>query len=160
MLRSIFEHSGKSAKANIKANSELATGMGIVIDGTTAKLPAAETADDIYVVNKARVLSGVDAGRTEVSDYLDLFNKVKSGEFLVAENFDFGEEFATDQYKAADMVSANKGKRVSVGTDGKWMVATKTTVSSKYVFIDTYTDNGHTLARIGVSDTAKANTDS
>lgn len=157
MLRSIFEHSGKSAKANVKAEAALATGMGVVIDGTTAKLPSAETAEDIYVVNKARILSGIDAGRVEASDYLDSFNKVAAGEFLVAENFDFGEEFATDQYKAADMVSANKGKRVSVGTDGKWIVATKSTVSSKYVFIDTYTDNGHTLARIGVSDTAKAN---
>lgn len=156
MLRSIFEHSGKSAKANIKADVDLATGMGIVIDGTTAKLPSAETANDIYVANKARVLSGIDAGRTEVSDYLASFNTVEKGEFLVAENFDFGEEFATDQYKAEDMVAGNKGKRVSVGTDGKWMIATSS-VDSKYVFVDTYTDNGKVLARIGISDTVAQN---
>lgn len=154
MLRSIIEHGGKSAKANVKAEVKLATGMGIVIDGTTAKLPSAETAADIYVVNKARTLTGVDAGRVEASDYLESFNTVEAGEFLVAENFDFGEEFATDQYKADDMVTGNKGKRVAVDADGKWMLATE---ASKYVFVDTYVDNGHILARISVSDTAKTN---
>lgn len=154
MLRSIIEHGGKSAKANIKAGAVLATGMGVVLDGTTAKLPTKATAEDIYVVNKARTLTGKDANLVEASDYLESFNKVAVDEYLVAENFDFGEEFATDQYNVETVKAENKGKRVEVGTDGKWTVGTST---SKYVFVDFYADNGHTLARIAVSDTAKAN---
>ena len=154
MLRSIIEHGGKSAKANIKAGVALATGMGVVLDGTTAKLPTEATAADIYVVNKARTLTGTDAAIVEASDYLESFNKVAVDEYLVAENFDFGEEFATDQYDTSTVTAENKGKRIEVGADGKWTIGTSV---SKYVFVDFYTDNGHTLARIAVSDTAKAN---
>lgn len=157
MLRSIIEHGGKSAVAYMKTAADMKTGMGVVITDGELAFPAAETAEDVYVLQKARILSGVDAARTEVSDYLESFNTFAEGDLAVGENFDFGEQFATDQYDAESVKDEAAGKRLSVGTDGKWKVATETTVPSKYVLVGMYVDNGHTLARIRVSDTAAAN---
>lgn len=154
MLRSIIEHGGKSAPANMKVAANAKTGMGVVITDGQLAFPTAATAADVYFLQKARVLSGTDAARTDVSDYLDSFNTLKAGDLAVAENYDFGEEFATDQYDATDLVVANVGKRVEVGTDGKLALATG---SSKYIFVGLHNDGGHTLARIRVSDTAAAN---
>ena len=154
MLRSIIEHDNKSAVANLKVAAAAKTGMGVVIDGDALKFPTEATAADIYVLNKARVPYGTNAARTQFSDYDEQFNTFKANELAVAENFDFGEEFAVDQYDAATVTAENAGKRLAVGTDGKWTLAT---VASKYVLVGLINDNGHTLARIRVSDTAVAN---
>lgn len=156
MLRSVIEHGGKSAIANLKVAAAAKTGMGVVIKDGKLAFPAAETAEDIYVLQKARVLYGVDTARAEVSDYLDSFNTFAANELAVAENFDFGEQFATDQYDATSVKADNAGKRVSVGTDGKWVVA-GASVMSKYILEGMISDNGHTLAKIRVSDTTAKN---
>lgn len=156
MLRSVIEHGGKSAPAHMKVTTPAATGMGVVIANGALTLPAEETAADLYFLQKARVLTGTDAARSEVSDYLAAFNTFAANELAIAENYDFGEEFATDQYDATSITAENAGKRVAVGTDGKVKVATAG-VASKYVLVGLYNDGSHVLAHIRVSDTAAAN---
>lgn len=158
MLRTLIGHEHKAAFADCKASAACSTGMGVVMDraAKTFALPTAETAADIVIVYKERIPSGIYAANGDYSDYFEQYNSVAAGEFAPLYSYDYGEVFATDQYDST-IVDAAKGKRVSVGTDGKWKVATVTTVSSKYVFKDFYNDNGHKLAIIEVSDTPAAN---
>ncbi|MEG0898437.1 MAG: hypothetical protein RSF40_01845 [Oscillospiraceae bacterium] len=125
------------------------TGMGVIKDRATkeVKFPAAATADDIYIVNKARIPTGINCARTDMSDYDDNFVKVASGEFVKLETYTNPESFGTD----AKGATATKGKVLAVGVDGLWADAA-TTVASKYLYADDYVDNGHTLMKIDVLD--------
>ena len=156
MLRSVIEHDNKSAPAYMKVAAAAKTGMGVVISSGQLAFPSAATADDIYVLNKARVPEGLLAAAEVLSDYEEQFNTFAAGDYAVAENFDFGEQFATDQYNATNLTDANAGKVLVVGTDGKWDLATSTT-TSKYIFVGLFNDGSHVLARIRVSDTPVAN---
>lgn len=151
MLRTLIGHEGKSAPADCKATAAVKTGMGVVIDrfAKTFSLPSAETAENIYVVNKERYASGMYTAQNDFSDYFFQFNEVAVGEFAPLYNFDFGEVFAVDQFTG--LTDADKGSYVAVGVDGKWVAAS---VASKYKFTGLYNDNGHSLARIEVCDTA------
>ena len=156
MLRDIIAHEQKAVPAYYKAAAELKTGMGVVVDVTdgTVDLPSAETADNIYLVDKERVPVGEMAARTQFSDYEVAFNTVASGEFVKLRHFDAGEEFATDAFTGA----IAKGDYVTVGTAGKWIKATASTVTSRYICVDpAHDDAGHTLLRILVQDTAGKN---
>ena len=140
-----------------KADVAMVTGMGVVIkDATTVALPSAETASNIYVVTKERVPSGINASRTDMSDYDDDFVKIAKDEFIGLERYTDGEKFATDQFKASDFSDdVTAGFAVSVGSDGKWIKATST-IASKYVFDGFHIDNGHKLVMIRVEvDTIK-----
>ncbi len=79
------------------------TGMGVVIKNETeVVLPTSETSANVYVVTKERYPSGINAARTNMSDYDDDFVKVAKGEFVGLERYIDGEKFATDQFKAND----------------------------------------------------------
>lgn len=156
MLRSVIEHDNKSAPAFMKVAAAAKTGMGVVISSGALAFPGSATAADIYVLNKARIPEGTLAAATILSDYEDQFNTFAANDLAVAENFDFGEEFGTDQYNATNVKAANAGKRLAVGTDGKWDVA-GSGVASKYILVGMLEDGGHTLAWIRVSDTAVEN---
>lgn len=86
-----------------------------------------------------------------MSNYDEDFVTLKENEFGKLIAYYPGERFATDQYTETGLV---EGVRVAAGTDGK---LAKATVTSRYVFKDFWTDNGHKLAVIEVSDTAVAN---
>lgn len=152
MLRDNIINGAKFIDASKKASVALKTGMGVVITNGKAALPSAATAADIFVVQKQRIATGVNAARTEFSDYEDEFNTVKADENVLLVKYHAGESFLTDQYAA----SLTAGVRVDVGTDGKWAKAGSTS-ASVYVFVGTVNDNGHTLAKIEVSDTAAKN---
>lgn len=156
MLRTVIEHDHKTAPAYLKVAAAANTGMGVVFANGGLAFPSAATAADIYVLNKARVAEGLLAAQEIVSDYAPEFNTFAAGELAVAYNFDFGEQFAVDQYNAETVIEANKGKVLAVGTDGKWTVA-GSGVASKYIFDGFYHDGAHTLALIRVSDTATTN---
>ena len=140
-------------------NLNITTADGISISANVHKfgtsvtqddiIPSAETAENIYVVNKERYATGIYAAQTDFSDYFFQFNEVAAGEFAPLYNFDFGEVFAVDQFTG--LTDSDKGSYVAVGADGKWVVAS---VASKYKFTGLYNDNGHSLARIEVCDTA------
>lgn len=157
MVREIMVHEGKMAPADCKAGAAVATGMGVVVDRATKTfaLPAAATSSEIFVVHKERIPTGVYAGIENLSDYFEQFNSVAQNELAPLWKYEAGDVFAVDQYASA-LADADKGKRVLVGTDGKWAVATST-ATSQYKFVDWYMDNGHKLAKIEVCDVAIAN---
>lgn len=157
MIRDIRRNGAQPKDTMHKASVEMITGMGVVIkDVSTVAFPSAETASNIYVATKERIPTGLNAARTDMSDYDEDFTKIKKDEFIGLERYTDGEKFATDQFKASDFTeSATVGFAVSVGSDGLWMKATST-VSSKYVFDGFHTDNGHKLVMIRVeADTIK-----
>ncbi|MGN1341368.1 MAG: hypothetical protein ACI4WS_13835 [Oscillospiraceae bacterium] len=153
MVRNVFKGNPVS-RTNYKADVELVTGMGVVrnYEKKTVGFPAAETADDIYVVDKERVPVGEACARTDFSDYEEMFNKIAKGEFVKIDLFAPGTAFAVDAVSEAD--APVKGKRVAVGTDGLWKIAT---VPSRYLYTEDYVDNGHKLIKIEVLDTAATN---
>ena len=156
MLRDMTRNGAQPKNTMHKAEVAITTGMGVVIkDATTVKLPAAETATNIYVATKERIPTGINAARTDMSDYDEDYVKIAKGEFLGLEKYTDGEKFATDQYKAGDFDSATDGTAVSV-KDGIWQKAT-TTVASIYVFEKFFEDNGHKLIVIRVEADAVKN---
>lgn len=156
MIRDMRRNGSQPKDTMHKADVAMVTGMGVVIkDSTTVALPNAETASNIYVVTKERVPSGINAARTDMSDYDDDFVKIAKGELIGLERYTDGEKFATDQFKVADFPDgAKSGFAVSVGTDGLWE---KSTTASKYVFDDFHDDNGHKLVMIRVEAEAITN---
>ena len=154
MLRELINHGGKAAEATYVAATELKTGMGVVknADGTCS-LPEAATSKNIFLVDKEHIPTGVNAGRTYLSDYEDEFNTVAQGDRVKLPEYDFGEKFATSEYTG--LTDSDIGKAVEVGTDGKWVVAS---AASIYRFEGIYMDAGtHELAKIAVMKDAITN---
>lgn len=158
MVRDLMINEGKIAPAYTAATAACTTGMGVVIDraAKTFSLPAAETAENIFVVHKERYPVGAAAAYTDLSDYFEQFNTVAEGEFAPLWQYDYAEEFAVDAYDTTSLTTANAGKVAAVGTDGKWKLA-GSGVSSKYLFVGLHDDAGHTLARFAVLDTPTTN---
>ncbi|MEG1563302.1 MAG: hypothetical protein RR365_06200 [Bacteroides sp.] len=158
MLRDLIVNEGLAAEATYKASVAMNTGMAVVENDTagTADFVAAETGDNLYFVQKARIPVGRDAAGTEFSDWEAAFNTVVKDELLVLYKYPAGSVFGTDAY-ATNLTNADKGKVVSAGIDGKLGKATAGTVKSVYKFQGLYTDNGHILAKVKVLDAAVAN---
>ena len=155
MIRELGVHSTKYTPANMTAAVAMVTGMGAqisVADGNVI-LPDAEAASDIYFVEKERTVNGIYAALTDFDDYFDQFVNVKAGDFVKIIKPVAGELYGVDQFADA-LVAGDKGKRLSVGTDGQWAVAKG---ASPYVFEGFVMDGSHKLAQIRVSDTAVAN---
>lgn len=155
MLREIQTILNKNIDSQYKAGEAMVTGMGVIKDYADKEvgLPAAETADGVFLVTKERIAKGSKAGM-ELSDYDDEYTLVEKDEFVKLPTYLAGEVFGTDQYVSTGL---EVGDVVSVGTDGKWKKATATTVQSKYVFTGEVIDGTTTLARIEVTDTPRAN---
>lgn len=153
MLREFQSKDGKNVPADYKAKVAMKTGMGVVKDRATkeVKFPTAETADEIYFVQKPRIPTGVNCARADMSDYDPNFIDVAVGEFVKLETYTNPESFGTDAKGAA-----TKGKVVVLGTDGLLKDAAATT-ASKYLYVDDVIDNGHTLMKIEVLQEAIKN---
>lgn len=149
MIRDMRRNGAQPKDTMHKADVAMVTGMGVVVkDSTTVALPSAETATNIYFVTKERVPSGVNAARTDMSDYDEDFTKINKGELVGIERYTDGEKLATDQFKASDFAEDTAaGFAVSVGADGMLM---KATVPSKYIFDGFHNDNGHKLVMVRV----------
>ena len=158
MLRDLMVNEGLIADATFKASAAMATGMAVVKNHSngTADFVSAETADNLYFVQKARIPTGIETARTEFSDWDTAFTNVAKDELVVLYKYPAGSLFGTDAY-ATGLTNTDKDKVLSVGTDGKLAEATASTVKSVYKFLGLYTENGHTLAKIEVLDTAAAN---
>ena len=155
MLRELINHGGKAAETTYAAASALKTGMGVVknIDGTCS-IPSSPTSKNIFLVDKERVPTGINAGKTYLSDYEAEFNTVAEDELVKLNEYAFGEKFATSEFAGA-LQDSDKGKTLEVGTDGKWAVAT---AASIYRFEGFYMDAAtHKLAKIAVLKDAVAN---
>lgn len=154
MLRELQVTKDKPANSMYKSGEEkIVTGMAVIKNESNKifEFASAETAADLFFVDKERVPSGINAARGDMSDYDEDFTTLKENEFGKLIAYYVGERFAVDQYVESDLV---EGVRVSAGADGK---LAKSTIASKYVFKGFYDDNGHKLAIIEVSDTAVAN---
>lgn len=154
MLRELQVTKDKPANSMYKAGEEkIVTGMAVVKNETnkTFEFASATTATDVFFVDKERVPSSINAARGDMSDYDEDFVTLKENEFGKLIAYYPGERFATDQYTETGLA---EGVRVAAGTDGKLAKATE---ASRYVFKGFWTDNGHKLAVIEVSDTAVAN---
>ena len=156
MLREFQVTKDKQANSMYKSGEEkIVTGMAVVKNESnkTFEFASAETAADLFFVDKERVPSGVNAARGDMSDYEEDFTTLKENEFGKLIAYYVGERFAVDQYVESGL---DVGVRVSANTDGQLIKATGT-VDSKYVFKGFYDDNGHKLAIIEVSDTPAKN---
>lgn len=162
MIRDFIINGAKAPDAMHKAKVDMVTGMAVIKEDTAtdryANISSTETVADIYFVDKERVPSGANAAKGDMSDYDDDFINIKADEFVSMDKYAPGEKFGTDQYDTSSITNETAiGTRVSF-KNGKAMAATKTTISSPYIFKGFYNDNGHTLVQIEVSDTAAANT--
>lgn len=146
MLRELQVHEQKAVNAQYKAAKAMVTGMGVVLnhaDGTV-KFADADTVDGFYFVNKERVPTGVDAARTEISDYDEIYVNVAANEFVKLQAPVVGERYGTDQYVEATLEA---GKPVALGTDGKFKIAGE---ASRYVCAGFQMDGSHKLLIISV----------
>ena len=139
MLREMQAIGNKHAPTMYKAEAAMKTGMLVTIkdaDGVVS-LPTTATSKDLYWVTKERIPTGLNAARTEFSDYETEFNEIAVGEFVKLIPMQFGERYATDQFAeglaVGDAVESVKG------------VATKATGDSNLKCVGTYVDNGHKL---------------
>ena len=156
MIRELQVTKDKPANSMYKSGEEkIVTGMAVVKNETnkTFEFASAETAADLFFVDKERVPSGINAARGDMSDYDEDFTTLKENEFGKLIAYYVGERFAVDQYVESGL---EVGVRVSANVDGQLIKATGT-VNSKYVFKGFYDDNGHKLAIIEVSDTPDKN---
>ena len=156
MLRELQVIKDKPAIASYKAGeTTISTGMAVVKNETdkTFEFASAETAADLYFVDKERIPTGVNAARGDISDYDADFTTLVEGDFGKLINYLPGERFATDAYVETGIAT---GVRLSANTAGK-IVKAATTVESKYVCGGFYTDNGHKLVIVEVSDTTGKN---
>lgn len=154
MLRELQVTMNKPANSMYKAGEEIInTGMAVIKNegSKTFEFASAETASDLFFVDKERVPSGINASRGDVSDYDEDFTTLYEGDNGVLVTYYVGERFATDQFVEADLVD---GVRVAANTEGKII---KATIASRYKFSGFFDDNGHKLAIIEVSDTAIEN---
>lgn len=146
MLRDYIINSAKFADATCAASAACNTGMAVVktyaASGETFA-PATAGDGEIYFVQKARVPVGVQAGRSDFSDWEEQFNTVASGELALLNVYHDGEEFGTDQYASLTASDAGAYVTFTAGVAGK--VASGT---SDYKFIGLVSEGGHTLARI------------
>ena len=159
MLRDLIVHDYLAVDSTFAADADMVTGAGVVKDFTakTAGFPAAETAADIMFVQKARIPTGVNAARTEFSDYDPDFVNVAKGEKITLYHYPADATFGTDQFNVETLTKGNEGKRVAWGEDGKATIASSS-VASVYVFKGLYEEaKGRTLAEIYVSDTPATN---
>lgn len=156
MLRNLQVKPNKPVDATYKAEVQMITGMGVVKDyvNHTVQFPIAETADNIYFVDKEKNASGIYAGNEGyMSDYDEQFTTIKSNELVKIHEPESGERRAVDQYIATGL---SKGVAMSVGTDGKWKKA-GTDVKSRYIYDGTHTSDGHVLAVIDIVNETIAN---
>ena len=148
MIRELMVNVAKNIPAIYTAKTAMVTGMGVQIDLSKKQLilPAEETAENIYFVEKERVPEGIYAGVANLSDYFEQFVKVKEGEFAKAiPNYE-GEMYGTDQYDDSVVQSA-VDKYLAVGTDGKWKVASAS-ISSCYKLAGFQADGVNKIAQI------------
>jgi len=149
MLRELQVTMNKPANSMYKCGEEqLTTGSAVVLDEVNKKFvfPTANTAGDLLFVDKERIPTGLNAVRTDVSDYDKDFTTVTSGEFAKVIAYYVGERFATDQFVETGL---NVGDRLVANTEGRLIKGT----NSRYVFKGIFNDAGHKLAVVQVADT-------
>lgn len=157
MLRELQVNVSKNVPATYTAKVNMVTGMGVQLKfGSDMQIimPASNTDDNIYFLEREREVTGLKASLTDIDDYDTDFVTVKAGTRAQLITPYPGEFYGTDQVKTGDLIDGNIGKAVAPGTDGKWTVLTSG--SSRFVMTEIMQDGTHKLAVIHVLTDPKA----
>lgn len=137
MLRVLQSINSKNADAMYTADVAMVKGMGVVKGANSeVKFPTSATAQNIFLVTKEMIPTGINSVYGELSDYSDCFEKIAVDEPVVLITPIKGEKYFTNQ---ADTVAV--GDYLAVGVDGKFKKAAATT-SNLLVKSITYKDAG------------------
>jgi len=150
MYRRLKVNLGKNKDATFTAGEVMKKGMFVVKDYANGEvnLPAAATGTNVFIVDFDPDYVDFLSVRTNVSDYEDVMNDIADGAKVSLELLEVGEEYATDQFVATDIVV---GSALSVNDEGK--LVKKATGTSPLVATDiAYNDAGHTLLAFTVTE--------
>lgn len=152
MLRELKVQEFKPVRCDLKADSNLKTGMGVVLDLANSEVafPSSASYKNIYVVDKERNSVVLD-NRIQRSDYYTEYNEWAAGEVVKVKHYNRGERFAVDQYDTGTYTAGTT--YLTVGTDGKWeaySAGSGDPATTPYLCGGTMNDNGHTLLIIDV----------
>lgn len=139
MLRELQTIVGKNADAMLTADVAMVRGMGVQKVGTEAILPIATTCDNIFLVTKETIPTGLLSIQGELSEYTDEFEDIAVGEHVVLIKPMVGERYATNQFATT---KPKINEYLIVGTDGMFVKATSTQVS-RFLCKGDYDDAGH-----------------
>lgn len=127
MLRELQTNTGKVYDAMNTTSVDLIVGMGVVKDYAKEKevgFPVVATDKGVFFVTKEKRTGGIYAGQEgNMSDYDDLFMKIKAGEGVKLVPPVKSERYATDQVTTG----LTAGDYLELGTDGKFAKATDAT---------------------------------
>jgi len=146
MIRGLQTIVGKNADAMCTADVAMVRGMGVQKSGGEAILPAAETCANIFFVTKETIPTGLLSIQGELSEYTSDFETIAIGEPVVLIKPMVGERYATNQYATSKPAA---GAYLMVGTDGKFVTATTSDVSTFYCE-GNYDDAGHACIKFEV----------
>lgn len=155
MLRELDTKMNKPAPTTYKAGADMKTGMGVQMkySDNTVNFPQSESAENIYLLTKEKIPTGLNAARGELSDYETEFNTYTEGDLVKLLIPDIGERYAVDQI-TSDGLQA--GDALVVGADGIWKKAASGT-KSRYIYGGIHNSDGHDLGIIIVVRDAIAN---
>jgi len=150
MYRNLQNFFNKNANAMFFASEDSVRGRLVVADYETGTFSNAATpTDDVYVLDKEQIPSGVNVVFNYMSDYDPQFENVKQGEYGILIKHAAGERFSTDQF-VTDTYSEGDYLTCASGADaGKFTKAASGT-TTKFKFVGTVVENGHELIKVQV----------
>lgn len=156
MLKDSAVQSGIPARSDFKITVNAKTGQGVVISNYAAKtvdFPSAATDDDIYLVDKERIPTGINTAYTQYPDSFDEFNTVVNGDFVKLRKYPAGSEFNTTEVANVNAMANAVGKYMLVDTNGNWdFTANSGADASKYTFTGTANAGSTVLYNIMVGE--------
>lgn len=136
----------KNMNAMYTAGTDLKYGMLVEVDHKTktVKKPTAG-AKNVFLVGKERIAEGVESIVANRSDYDEIFENIKQGEYVVLEELIAGEFYATDNIANGLAV----GDKLKVKADGT-LEKDATGDSAIAEYVGEYLDAGHKLSSIQI----------
>lgn len=143
MIRQLQNVVGKNADAMFMTHKKIKFGAIVEKDHASKKTkdPAANSKNFFFAV-KERIATGIDAARTEISDYDPIFEDIQAGEGVVLITPLKGERYATDL--VTNPSGLTKGKKLKVKTDGTFELDSAGS-DAVAIYDGEYMDAGHKL---------------
>src|SRR5690606_8700553 len=150
MYRNLQNFFNKNANAMFFASEDSVRGRLVTADYESGTFSNAATpTDDLYVLDKEQIPSGVNVVFNYVSDYDAQFEDVKQGEYGILIKHVAGERFSTDQFVAGVYAEGDYLTCASGADAGKFTKAAADT-KTKFKYAGTVTENGHELIKVQV----------
>lgn len=149
MYRNLQNFLNKNNNAMYTASEDSVRGRLVTVDyvnGTFAN--AATPTEDLYVLDKEQIPSGINVVYTYLSDYDAQFENVLEGELGLVIKHVAGERFSTSEFVAGTYAEGDYLTSATGDDAGKFTkLATGT---SKFKYAGTVTENGHELIKVQV----------